>query len=473
MQKEKFDWACFLPSKFLTIKVVLITLMIFSLNYLNVFEFLGKFTYIFKEIIHYGLFIFMLVYLTYFEINIYNPVRDYIKDLRIWVKNTIEKYDSKLDTFMFQDINEQVSCLSRVLQYLLTLVKIPELSVRKVTVKKVGVSILYVPVFIFIVFWDIFFKGIVPYVYDLLVIGLKKIFIFFRFNLLINYIKKTNVYDLISFAIEEYKLESLLFVFVFVLLFATMEILGIISITLFTEGKFTFGVYAYLTKFGIFFPIHDMHHKKANKMREIRWYEIRENGIIRTFEWIEMLNAYMRVMNLLMRIKAFIKTIYLQLSKLLSAIKLIVGNYIRNSMNYIFVFFGLDSIESSDSNLWQDIKFIYGYLKKKLFSKFLSYLYPNKYLLYANLKSNFEIAERRLDNAISKNRSNKHIGGHRARVTITKRALDNFIVENTIFKILEDKNIKTSDNYDKKKHQYIKLDLIFNEILKKKRNEGN
>jgi len=473
VQKEKFDWVCFLPSKSLTIKVVLITLIIFSLSYLNVFEFLGKFTYIFKEIIHYVLFIFVLVYLTYFEINIYNPVRDYIKASRIWLKNTIEKYDSKLDTFMFQDINEQVSCLSRILQYLLILVKIPELSVRKVTVKKVGVSILYVPVFIFIVFWDIFFKGIIPYVYDLLVVRLKKIFIFFRLNLLINYIKKTNVYDLISFAIDEYKLESLLFVFVFVLLFATMEILGIISITLFAEGKFMFGVYVYLTKFGIFFPIHDMHNKKADKMREIRWYEIRENGIIRTFEWIEMLNAYMRVMNFLIRTKVAIKTIYLQLTKLLSGIKLVVGNYIRNTMNYILIFFGLDLIESSDSNLWQDIKFIYGHLKKKLLSNFLNYLYSDKYLLYVNLKSNFEIAKRKLDNAITKNRSIKHIGGHRARVTITKKALDNFIIDNPIFKILEVKNIKTNDNDDKRKHQYIRIDLIFNEILKKKKSEGN
>lgn len=366
VDKKSLNLKCLLPSRKFVRNFAFLVFVFYSLSFLGVFAFLGETMHIVKEVLHYGIFLILAVYLTYYEISIFNPLRKYFTKLRVWSKNKLEEIDSKFDDFIFEDVDEQVSCLSKLLQDLLTWVKIPEHKARKVTIKKVGASVLYVPVFIFIIFWDIFFKGIVPFVYDKFVLFVKFVYSLLGINYLVWKIKGTQLYKDIVEIIVEYNLEAKILTIVFVLLFASMEGLGFVSLAFFASGQVIYGVVAYAAKFAVFFPIHSMHHTKAPKMREVSWYRYRETDIFDAFKWAEQRKAYKRVMGLLQKAKAIIKTAYSQFKKLTAAIKEAIVAYIRNNLNGILVRFGLEPLEPSDSSLWDDIKETYIILRRKV-----------------------------------------------------------------------------------------------------------
>ena len=372
--QNKFNYGCFIPPASLVFKILSIVLMIFGLSYLGVWDYLGSISHIFKEILHYGIFVFVGIYLIYYEANFLTTFRELTSGVRVIIQEKIEEYDKGVDEHLLDDVDEQITCLSKFLQFLLLKIRIPETKVKKITVKKVSGTIIkwllvYPIVFIIIVFWDLFFRTILPFAWNKIKGIILFLYSFIRLDILVIYIVNSTFYKNVIEEIKFYNLKNVLLVISFSSLFALMEVMGAYSLILFAGGSFIFGLAMYAAKFAVFMPIHAFHNSKARDMRTVSWFKKREEDIFLLFAWFEKLNVYTRVMGVLKKLKAIFNTIVLQVKNLFNAIKALLVYYYKTSMNNMRSIFGLkpekneifsetdiiDEIKLEHDSLWTDV----------------------------------------------------------------------------------------------------------------------
>ena len=362
--EEKFNYGCFIPPASLVFKIISIGLMFLGLSYLGVWNYLGSISHILKEILHYGIFLFIGIYLIYYEASFFKTFRELSSGIRELIQDKIEEYDKGLDEHLLEDVDERITCFSRFLQFLLSKINIPEEKVRKVTVKRISGLILrwlliYPVVFTIIIFWDLLFRTVLPFIWEKAEVILSFIYTSLKIDVLILYIRESNIYKKALEEIEYYNLGNILLVISFSLLFALMEFMGAYSMILFAAGSFVFGILMYAAKFAVFIPIHKFHDAKAEDMRTVSWFKLREEDIFALFAWFEKLNVYKRVMGVLKKLKAILNTIVLQLRKLLVAIKALLTYYYRASMNNIRSLLGLEPLAEKvvdNSDIIEEIK---------------------------------------------------------------------------------------------------------------------
>jgi hypothetical protein len=377
---EKFNYGCFIPSFGLVMKVSSIILMIFGLSYIGVWDYLSSISHILKEVLHYGIFLFIGIYLIYYEASFLETFRELNSGIKGIIQEKIEEYDKGLDEHLLEDVDERITCFSRFLQYLLSKINIPEDKVRKVTVKRISGVILrwiliYPIVFTIIIFWDLLFRTVLPFIWEKAEVVLNLIYTSLKIDILILYIRESDTYKKIMEEIEYYNLGNILLVISFSLLFALMEFMGAYSMILFAAGSFVFGILMYAAKFAVFIPIHKFHDAKAEDMRTVSWFEFREEDIFILFTWFEKLNVYKRVMGVLKKIKAILNTIILQLRKLLVALKALFLYYYKFSINSIRSVLGMDPLTSEEENvdLIEEIKIEHDSLWKNVVKSLKSF----------------------------------------------------------------------------------------------------
>jgi hypothetical protein len=131
----------------------------------------------------------------------------------------------------------------------------------------------------------------------------------------------------------------------------------------------------YAAKFAVFIPIHKFHDAKAEDMRTVIWFKLREEDVFALFAWFEKLNVYKRVMGVLKKIKAILNTIILQLRKLLVALKALFLYYYKLSINSIRSVLGMDPLTSEEENvdLIEEIKIEHDSLWKNVVKNLKSF----------------------------------------------------------------------------------------------------
>ena len=361
MQQEKeFNFWCFKPSNKALYNFILYGFAIYGMY---TFGIISQLMGVWHSVGHQIVVFLVIYYMTYelFEFWEYIKLNQFTKKLGEGVLQKFLYIDEKINTDLYKEVDEQISCLSTNLQVILMMLSIPESKARKITVKKAGLFLLKIPVylvvFLIIIFWDVFYKNIAPAIWNTFTYLIQGLFWISGLEWLTGYIKTCKWYKNLSKYIEEQKLIEIILVIGFTLIFGGMEGLKFAALSEFSAGEFLNGVYFYIGSITTLLVVKPYNKKFGERMMTVNWYKIRYKGIVSLMEIFESTNSYINVIAQLEKVKAIIRTVWKQFKAIFSVIRQIISAYIRNFVNSLRVATGFRPLEESESvNLLKEIK---------------------------------------------------------------------------------------------------------------------
>jgi len=352
MQNNKFDFWCFKPSNKALYNVVL-----YAFAFYGMYEFglISQVMHVWHLVGHQLLGFLVFYYMTYELFDFWESMK-INKFSRVIGSTMLEKFlfiDKKINADLFDEVDEQISCLSKNLQVLLMKLKVPEAKARKITVKKAGIFLMKIPVyivvFLIIVLWDFFYKNFIPAVWKITSYIWKKFIKYSGLALLGKLISKTRTYRLFRVWTWKNKMWARILVAGFVFIFVLMEALKISAIGQLTQGHVLLAVSLYLGGAALFLIVHPYLEKNKRLMMTINWFKIRYHGVVKFMEIFEETNSYKKVMAQLAKAKAVLRTVWKQLKAIFSIVSQIISVYKRNLVNSLRQTFGLEPLAETES----------------------------------------------------------------------------------------------------------------------------
>ena len=357
---QKFDFWCFKPSNKALYNFVLYGFAIYGMYTVGIISLLMEAWHMVgHEIL--GLIVFYYMTFELFDFWEDWKINQFTKRLGEDLLKKFLYIDEKINADLFEEVDEQISCLSKNLQVLLMKLKVPEAKAKKITVKRAGLFLLKIPVYfvviLIIILWDIFYKNLFPAVWKVLGKISRLLAQFLGLKKLSEIIKKTESYKAFVKWSQENKIWARIVLVGFVLIFVSMEGFKLMALNFAAHKEWFKSIASYLLGTGLFFIAHPYLEWGRPLLLTINWFKIRYYPILSGMEIFEKTNSYKKVMAQLAKAKAVIKTVWKQFKAILSVIRQILAAYKRNLVNSLRQSFGLKPLEVEEEvSIIEEIK---------------------------------------------------------------------------------------------------------------------